>query len=224
MTTDSTQVQVEQSKTEQKSNDKEFNFRQLEAKYRAELERERNARIELENRVQKLSQQNIPASQDDDEDAEPYVNHKGLNKKLSSFEQRMEEKIDKRAEDKARNLIEDVKKNAWLEANPDFYDTLQHAEKFAQTNPVLADTILKMPDGFERQKLVYANIKALGIDKPEQKQVSIQEKIDANRRSPYYQPSGIANAPYSSVGDYSEQGKKQSYEKMQELKKRLRLG
>jgi len=80
-----------------------------------------------------------------------------------------------------------------------------------------------MPEGFERQKLVYKNIKALGLNMPEVKQPTIQDKIDANKRSPYYQPSGVGTAPYASVGDFSSQGQKQAYAKMQELKNKLRI-
>ena len=80
-----------------------------------------------------------------------------------------------------------------------------------------------MPEGFERQKLVYKNIKALGVHKPEQKQPSIQDKVDANKRSPFYQPNGVGSAPYSSVGDFSAGGQKNAYEKMQQLKSKLRI-
>jgi hypothetical protein len=79
-----------------------------------------------------------------------------------------------------------------------------------------------MPDTFERQKLVYKNIKAFGLDRPEAKQPSIQEKIDSNKRSPYYQPSGVGSAPYASAGDFSASGQKQAYDKMKELQNRLR--
>jgi hypothetical protein len=218
----STEIQAAPA-VEQKPNDKEFNFRQLEAKYSKELEKERAYRAELEQKIQVFTQHTQPANEEDD-DSEPYVDNKKLNKKLTNFEKKLEEKIDKRAEEKARMLFENEKKSSWLESNSDFYDVLQHAEKFAQNNPILAETILKMPDGFERQKLVYANIKALGLHKPVTKESSIQEKVDANRRGPFYQPTGIANTPYSNVADFSEQGKKQAYEKMQEMKSRLRLG
>ena len=50
-----------------------------------------------------------------------------------------------------------------------------------------------------------------------------QEKIDANRKSPYYQPSGVGAAPYASAGDFSDSGQKSAYAKMQELKSRLRI-
>jgi hypothetical protein len=118
---------------------------------------------------------------------------------------------------------EELKQEMWLENNPDFYEVLGNAEKFAQRSPKLAETILRMPEGFERQKLVYQNIKELGLHKPETKAPSIQDKIDANKRSPYYQPSGVGTAPYASAGDFSAVGQKNAYDKMQELKSRLRM-
>ena len=82
-----------------------------------------------------------------------------------------------------------------------------------------------MPDTFERQKLVYKNIKALKLNQEPSAKPSVQEKIDSNRRSPFYQPSGTATAPYSGGGgDHSPQGQKTAYAKMMELKSRLRLG
>ncbi len=119
--------------------------------------------------------------------------------------------------------LREERKQNWMKANPDFYEVLQHADKFAQKDPELAESILEMPEGFERQKLVYKNIKALGIHKPEIKSPSIQEKIDSNRKGPYYQPTGVGSAPYTSQGDFSSSGQKQAYEKMQELKNRLRI-
>jgi hypothetical protein len=121
------------------------------------------------------------------------------------------------------NAKEELRQEMWLENNPDFYDILNHAQRFAERAPKLAESILRMPEGFERQKLVYQNIKALGLDQPEKKQQSIQEKIDSNRKSPYYQPSGVGSAPYASQGDFSESGKKNAYDKLQELKRNLRI-
>jgi len=169
---------------EQKSNDKELNFRALESKYQRELEKERAARLEAE----RLAQDALT---------------------------RKNEIAERKAQEKDREY--------WLKNNPDFYEVLQNAEKFAQKDPELAESILEMPDTFARQKLVYKNIKALGLHRPEVKAPSIQEKIDANRKSPYYQPSGVGSAPYQSVGDFSTGGQKQAYDKMQELKNRLRI-
>lgn len=215
-------VKIDQST---KPNDKEYNFRALEAKYQTQLaqeraERERIAReLEEAKKVHQMKQHD-----EEDDDSEPYVDKRRLNKTLSNFEKKFEERIEKKAEEKARKLFDEEKKNAWLDSNRDFYDVMQHAEKLAQKNPDLAETILRMPEGFERQKLVYANIKALGLDKPEVKQSTIQEKVDANKRTPYYQPSGVAPAPYAAVADFSETGQKQAYEKLQQLKSRLSLG
>jgi hypothetical protein len=206
----------------QKPNDKELNFRALEAKYQRQLEQERAARIEAE----KLAQEAVAKKQqqtEEEDDSEPYVDHKKLEKKLNKFGQNTQSEIQKAMEVAKQAAKEELKKEMWLENNPDFYDVLGHAEKLAQKSPGLAKSILAMPDTFERQMLVYQNIKEFGLHKPEQKVPSIQEKIDANRRSPYYQPSGEGAAPYATGGDFSTAGQKNAYAKMQELKSKLRI-
>jgi len=200
-------------------NDKEYNFRALEAKFQNQLQQVEAEKQRLQQELEERNNQN----EQDDDDAEPYVDTKKLNRTLAKYGQVTQTEIAKAMEKVRQDTKEELKRDMWLENNPDFYDTLKHAEKFAQKAPQLADTILKMPEGFERQKLVYQNIKALGIDAPEQKQPSIQDKIDANRRSPYYQPSGVGTAPYSTQSDFSPVGQKDAYAKMQELKNRLRL-
>lgn len=211
---------------ESQPSNKELNFRALEAKMiqerNARLEAEKRA-LEAETRAQEAVSRRNQAQEDEEDDTDPYVDRKKLAKHLSSFERRMDEKIEKKAEEKAFAMVQKEKREAWLRNNPDFYEVLQHADKFADRDPELAETILTMPEGFERQKLVYKNIKALGIHKPDVKQPSIQEKVDANRRSPYYQPSGVGAAPYASVGDFSPAGQKNAYEKMKELKSKLRI-
>ncbi len=96
-------------------------------------------------------------------------------------------------------------------------------QKFADTHPKLAEVILRMPEGFERQKLVYENIKAAGIDRPQMKQQSIQEKVDANRRSPFMPSGGPGSAPYAQVGDFSPVGQKNAYDAMKAKISQLRL-
>jgi|SRR5580693_2990314 hypothetical protein len=204
-----------------KVSDKEFNFRQLEAKYAKELERERLARAELEQKVNELSQKQ---SQPEEESSDPYVDSKLLERKLNKFGQSTQADIQKAMETAKNAAKEELKREMWMDQNRDFFDVLQHADKFAQANPHLAETILSMPDTFERKKLVYENIKSMGLHKTQSKEPSIQEKIDLNRKHYYYQPSGIANAPFQPAGDFSESGQKDAYHKMQEAKKRLRLG
>ena len=141
--------------------------------------------------------------------------------KENRMQKEKEEKERKKLEQKA---LAEERRNTWMKNNSDFYEVMNHAQKFAEKDPELAETILEMPDTFERQKLVYKNIKALGLHKKEEPKSTIQETVNKNQRSPFYQPSGIGTAPYASQSDFSASGQKNSYDKMQELKNRLRLG
>lgn len=216
-------IDAAQSAPVEKPNDKEYNFRQIEKK----LSEEREARSREAARVGELEREilNLRAQQsqvEEDDTSEPYVDHKKLNKTLSKFGQNTQSEIQKAMEIAKKNAKEELKQEMFLESKPDFYDVIQnHANKLVEAAPELANSILKMPDSFERQKLVYHNIKSLGLDKPAPKESSIQEKIDANRRTPYYQPSGVGASPYAAAGDFSSSGQKNAYSKMQELKKRL---
>ncbi len=207
---------------ENKPNDKELNFRALEAKLqqeriaRAESEK---ARMELEIKLKERAQQ----SHDDDDDDDPYVDRRKLEKKLARFGEQTKQQTQGEIQKAVQQAIYEERKQNWVKSNGDFYDVMGHADKLYAADPELAETILEMPEGFERQKLVYKNIKALGLHKPAEPKTSIQDKIDANRRSPFYQPSGIGAAPYQPAGDFSPAGQKAAYQKMQELKKSLRI-
>jgi len=204
---------------EEKISDKELNFRALESKYQRELERVMAEKDKIQAELQQRNQTQV----EDDDESEPYVDHKRLKKKFASFEQQTKQNTQteiQRAVDKA---LREKDQKDYVKHNPDFFDVLNLAPKFYERDPELAETILQMPEGFERQKLVYKNIKALGIDKPEVKQPSIQETIDSKRKSPYYQPPSMGAAPYASTGNYSPSGQKDAYAKMQELKNRLRI-
>ncbi len=203
------------SQPQAQPSDKELNFRRLEQKYQAQLDQERAARLAAERAVQEAAQRH--AVVDDDDDDEPYVNKKRLNNQLAKFGERTQKQTQSEIQKAVATALHEERKANLMKQNSDFYDVLQHAEKLAQTDPELAETILEMPEGFERQKLVYKNIKALGLHKPKEDKPSIQDKVDANRRSPYYQPSGVGSAPYSNSADFTELGQKQAYQKMKEL-------
>lgn len=219
MTLQESQSDQHALQAENKVSDKELNFRAQQSKYEKLLAEERQAREELERKLKERSQ--APVNDDDDDD-EPYVDKKKLEKKLSRFSEHTKQYTQTEIQTQIQKALAEERKQQWISQNPDFYDVLKHAEKLVTKSPELAETILKMPEGFERQKLVYQNIKALDLDKPEPKQPSIQEKIDANRKSPYYQPSNISPSPYSQVSDFSEAGKKKGYDIMKDLQKRLR--
>ena len=209
------------TQTQTQANDKELNFRKLEAKFQQELAYERAKREEAERRAQEATVKQVEEPEEDE--SEPYVDHKKLNKAMNKFGQSTQSDIQK-AMTQAKELAkEELKQELFLENHPDFHQILEHAEKFAERSPKLAENILKMPPGFERQKLVYHTIKELGIDKPPEKQSTIQERVDANKRGSFYQPSGVGAAPYNSASDFSPSGQKQAYDKMKELQSRLRL-
>jgi uncharacterized protein YaaR (DUF327 family) len=210
-------------------NTKEYNFSQI----RKQLEAERAAKQQLEERAERLEKENKELAnarrstdQDDDSSSdEPYVDHKALERKFKRWESNIDEKIEKKAEEKARALVEQERRNSYLKQNADFSEIMQPEmmQKFVERHPGLAEGILSMPDGFERQKLVYENIKALGLHKKEEPKPSIQDTINQNRKSPYYQPSGVGTAPYNTGGDFSQAGQKNAYAKLQELKSKLRI-
>jgi len=205
-------------------NSKEYNFNALNQKLR-QMEAEK---AQAEARLQQLEQQfqsRAQARVEEEDDDEPYVDNKKLERKLSQFQTKMEQEFEKKAEMKARQLMEEERRQNYLKQNPDFSQVMspEIVQKFAEMHPDLAESILDQPDSFARQKLVYSTIKKLGVDRPAAKVPSIQEKIDANRRSPYYQPSGTGAAPYAGQGDFSPSGQKNAYEKLLQLKNNLRL-
>jgi len=204
--------------------DKELNFRAQEAKYERLLQQERQARLEAEKIAQQAQQR--PLDDDDDNYSEPYIDHKKLKKEQQRLGQQIKQETQSEIQKAVQMAREEAKREAFLESNPDFYDVLNtHAEKIMERSPALARAILAMPDNFERQKLVHQTIKELGIDKPKQEQSSIQNKVNANQRDPAkYHPSGVASSPYQGQqSDFSPQGQKDAYQKMQEAKARLRL-
>lgn len=195
-------------------------LRKLFEKEKAEKER---LSAEKDDLQRQLMERSLPP-QDDDEDDEPYVDKKRLKKSMAQLREEASKDSQTVVQREVKKALDEERKQNWMKNNPDFYDVMQHAQKLYEKDPELAETILEMPEGFERQKLVYKNVKALNLHKKPEPEQSIQSKIDQNRKSPYYQPSGIGTAPYANAGDYSPIGQKSAYDKMQELKNRLRLG
>jgi hypothetical protein len=214
-----------QDSPENKPSDKELNFRAQEAAFKRQIEQERQEKQALMQELEKArkaSQDARPADDDDDDD-EPYIDRKKLRRETAKVKQETLKESQNYVQQEVSKALAEERKNMWLKNNPDFYETMNHAQKFAEADPELAETILAMPEGFERQKLVYKNIKALGLHKPPEPKSTVQEQVDKNRRSPYYQPSGVGAAPYNAVGDYSPGGQKSAYDKMKELQQRLRI-
>lgn len=222
--------QENQANAEVKVDDSEKNLVKQRRYYEKQLEEKESEKSLLLKRIEqaeKVAQESLARqqkSEDDDEPSdEPYVDHKKLKKELGKVVKQTTAETDTRIQSAVNLALAEERKKQWIKSNPDFYEIMQHAQAFADRDPDLAETILEMPEGFERQKLVYKNIKALGLHKKEEPKANIQDKIEQNKRSPYYQPSGMATAPYAAAGDFTPAGQKNAYQKMQELKTRLRI-
>lgn len=207
----------------QKTTDKEFNFEKL----RKQLDQERQEKVKMQERLEALERaQKAPKVEEDDESDEPYIDQKTFTKKLSKFGAEHEQRIDKLAEEKVRVLLEAEKQQEYVRRNADFNQVLsqENIQRFAAEQPAMAERMLKMPDNFDRQALLYEQIKALqSTKKASDEKSAVQQRIDQNRKSPFYQPSGMGASPYAAAGDFSPSGQKSAYDKLQELKSRLRL-
>ena len=219
MTVNPQETQQEAVQTEAVRNDKEYNFAQM----RKRLEQSEAAKARAEQEAMELKAR-LASNSDVDSYDEPYIDKKYFDKKTAQNMERVKEEAKREAKAEMQSMLIEEKRNNWLKANPDFTEVMKHAQKFADADPELAETILEMPEGFERQKLVYKNIKALGLHKPKAPEESVQAKIDKNRKSPYYQPSGVGSAPYGNSGDFSQSGQKSAYEHMKALQQKMRLG
>ncbi len=159
-----------QNNTQQESKNEiiETNLAKQRQMYERKLEQERIARQQAEERAAALeaatrdrSTRSSSDDDDDQEDSEPYVDRRKLNRELSKFQKNIEQTIEKKAEQKASELLEQERTNNYLRENNDFSQIMENEElvhKFANKHPGLAKSILSMPEGFERQKLVYENI------------------------------------------------------------------
>ena len=215
----SLESQNEQMQAAPAKKDKEYNFEQL----RKQLEAERKAREEAEERAKQYELSKSSNDEDEDED-DPYIDRRYFSKKIKELESSWEKKMDEKAHARAAALLEQEKEKSYLKEHPDFNDIMNEEvlSKFQEEHPILAESYLRMPEGFQRQKMVYETVKALNIKK--EKERTMQDQINQRNKGAYYQPSSMASGSYAAQGDFSPQGRKAAYDKMQELKKRLRLG
>lgn len=206
---------------EEKPSDKEYNFRAQEQKFQRLLEEERNKRLEQERKLQELEKRfQSPKEEEDESDDDPYIDHRKLEKKLAKYDQKVRQETSTQIQQAVQEALAEERRQSWMKNNADFYEIMQHADKLQERDPELADTILAMPNNFERQKLVYKSIKAMGLHKKEEPK-PIQQTIENNRRAPYYQPTNQGVPPYQATGDFSKAGQQTAYQKMQDLKRRL---
>lgn len=203
---------------EPKVSDKELNFRKQE-QYFQNILKEKQAL--LEQKEQELARLQQAREPEEEEDSDAYIDKRKLDKNLSKFGEKQRKEIQTDIQKAITEAVESDRQERWLKQNPDFYDVInKHAEDFAAQDQEFADTILKMPKGFEREKLVYKSIKAMGIDRPKASPASIQDEINRKQHGAYYRPTSASTAPYSAPGDFSLDGQKAAFDKIQKLLKR----
>ena len=212
---------TEESQVADQKDTKEYNFRMLEQKKNKEIE---DARRESEQYREQLDEMNkrLQAFENQDDD-DVYVDKNRLERKLKDFGQQTQKQTKHEVQTAVNAAIKEEKRQNWLKQNSDFQDVLKHADKLAEKDPDLAESILEMPEGFERQKLAYKSIKAMGLHKPPQQEQSMQDKVNQNRKGLYYQPSDVNSSPYGASGDFSAAGQKNAYDQLQKWKKNMRI-
>lgn len=219
----STDPKVE-TKTEEVAKTPDYNFAQL----RKTLEAERAEKAQLLQKMKEMESAKAPVPHDDDGD-EPYIDQKTLARKMSAWEKDLEQRFEKKAEEKARELLAQDKRNEFLKRNPDFENILapENLDKYSKDNPEEAEvwTQLRTENNFERQKLLYYQLKKQEALKKMGEVSSMQKKVDENRKNPYYIPSGSGTPPQASFGgNFDKTAQKNSYDLMQSLKQRVAGG
>lgn len=218
------EIKQDSQQEQPKIDNKELNFDRL----RKQLEQEKQLRLQAEERAKQLeAQKQVPPQADDPEDEydEPYVDTKRLNKKLTQFGQKVNQSTAELVQNEVQKALNAERESNFLKSNPDFNDVLkeEHILKLAEKHPEVAESLTKLPKGFEQQKAVYHQIKALNLHKKEEPKSSIQDTVNKNQRNPYYFQPTTGTPPYAAQGDFSDSGKKSAYDKMKEMQKRLRI-
>lgn len=209
-------------------NSKEINFKKQTEYYEGVLQEERRKRLELEQAIKSMApkQKEEPEEEEDDE---PYVDRKKLDKTLNKFANKSREETKSEIQRAVNEALNNERQNSWLKTHPDFYEVMQHAQAFADKNPDLAEDYLDLEAAdFKKQKMVYNNIKAMGIHKKEEPKPSIQDQIKDNKKGYFYAPSGIGSPPFQPFiaggKEYSQEEQKAAFHRMRQLQEKLRVG
>lgn len=216
------------------ASDKDVNFANLrkqaeEARYVASQAQLENQRLqqELESLKRQVSR---PVEEEDDETSEPYIDKKALKRELNRFKANLDQEVESRV---ARRLEEAQSRDFVYRLKAEYKDfddilTPENASKLEQVDPDFAKEILAERDEYRKRKLAYHAIKAAGIHRKVEppREMTAEEKIEANKRNPYYRPSasgqGTPSAPaVHSLGGqrYSEADRKAAWERLKGMSK-----
>ncbi len=194
------------------SSDKELNFRRLEEA--RNKDRENSIRLEMQNEMlqseltqikEYMKPKEADPFDDVDELIDPELKRK-LQKKFDNLGSSLERKAGEIAERKYQE-IQDRKEEAdrknflpKLQSRyNDFDDVMSEGNiiEFGKEDPVFLQTVLMVPDEYKKREMLYQKIKnsKAGVKTP-----TVQDKVQANQRNPYFIPSG--SAPTTSAIDF----------------------
>lgn len=216
---------------EQKESNAERNFAKLRQKAeKAEqlVEHERLERLKLQEEVERLRNQRAPEVPDDEEDdtsGDPYVDKRKLKKLFTKWEQKNDEKIVKTAREIAKEILSEERQRDYMfrlkSEHRDFEDVVndESIERLKSASPKMAAMLANVPGEYEKHLFAYEAIKMANLHrKPEE---NVKQKVEQNLRNPYYHPATTGSGS-TSMGDFSQAGKKAAYEKIQQLKAQRR--
>lgn len=229
MSEDVNKQNIVDSETRSQQSDKELNFRKLEAA--REAEKEARIRAEMEAQYLKREMDAIRASMQpkevdplDDLSEDDYQEPAKLSSKIKEKLNKERQHFRREAEEIANKVIEERdKKDYFRRLKQDYHDFDQvvnetNLAQLAESSPELTESLMKIPDEYEKRRLAYSAIKRMG--KKEEPKASIKEKVQENSHNTYYTPQ---SAGVPTAADYdlkSPQARQAAYEKLKLAQRR----
>lgn len=222
-------AQPEKTQSQEAVSNKELNFRRLEAAREAEKEARIRAEMQTEqmrNELKEIKQMLQPKEIDALDGVEDFVDPERLKKKLQQERDRNRREAAEIAERTYEERKQkDEKANFFQRLRGQFsdYDQVMNEANLAhlqEEDPVFLDTVVKVPDEYERRLDTYKKIKSMQAKKPKiEERASIKEKVEENMKNPYFiQPSsGTPSAVEFDVR--SKSARDQAYQKLKAAQK-----
>ena len=215
------------------SSDKELNFRRLEEA--RNHDREERIRVEtqnqmLQNELNQIKEYMKPKEADPFDDIEEYIDPE-LKKRLEAKFSNFASSVERKAAETAKNTYQEIQNKKKEADDKNFMSKLQDKyndfdEVMSEQNifeigkqkPAFLKAILKVPSEFEKREDLYLEIKnskAAGVKTP-----TVQDRVQANQKNPYFIPSG--SAPTSNAIDFdlnAPGAREAAYQKLKAAKK-----
>jgi hypothetical protein len=222
-------AQPEKAQSHEGLSNKEFNFRKLEAAREADREARIRAEMQAEqmrNELREIKEMLQPKEQDPLDGVEDFVDPVRLKAKLEKertrFTREAKEIAERTYEERKQK---DEKANFFQRLRGQFsdYDEVMNETNLAhlqEEDPVFLDTVVKVPDEYERRLDTYKKIKSMQAKKPKlEERASIKEKVEENMRNPYFIQPSSGNPSAVEFDIRSKSARDQAYQKLKAAQK-----